>query len=69
MSKTYKLTFITIGISEDQPNILIRGQHGWDGKEDSVNETMKKINPKAKIRTEWTYMEGMQFEAYSVIWE
>ena len=29
-----------------------------------IYEVLKKINPKAKIRTEWTYMEDLPYEAY-----
>ncbi len=29
-----------------------------------IYEALKKINPKAKIRTEWTYMENLPYESY-----
>lgn len=89
MSRTYKLTVETIGISEEQLNKVIRDQFGWDGEADRYNEitffcgdgslyggmdeeaahneiygALKEINPKAKIRTEWTYMEDLPYESY-----
>ena len=94
MSRTYKLTVETIGISEEQLNKVIRDQFGWDGDADRYHETtffygdgslyggmdeetahneiykaLKEIDPNAKIRTEWTYMEDLPFESYGDIIE
>lgn len=31
---------------------------------DEIYKALKEINPKAKIRTEWTYMEELPYESY-----
>ena len=31
---------------------------------DEIYKALKKINLKAKIKTEWTYMENLPFESY-----
>ena len=29
-----------------------------------IHKALKEINPKAKIKTEWTYMEDLHIESY-----
>ena len=41
--------------------------HGGMSEEEAHNEisvSLKKINPEAKIKTQWTYMENLPYEEY-----